>query len=314
MSDQNHNIVPTNIAPKADFFPAKILLFGEHTVIQGSQALASPLWCFGGTWRHAPDGASRQFDLPNWLVFLEKLKNEGKIALNTEGVADALKQGLFFDSNVPNGYGAGSSGALVAALFARFTNSQPEIGESNSLVALRKTFGLMESYFHGSSSGFDPLVSFVRQPVHIRRDQTIHISPPIHTNLTIFLLDTKMSRKAEPIIKIFQEKLLTPQYKSLITNELIPRVDEAIAALMTQQEATLFDAVHQISFFQHRFFPEAIPLPFQNLWLDGLSSDFFKLKLCGAGGGGFILGFSKNWAATHTFFSARGFSAFPIDL
>ncbi len=41
-----------------------------------------------------------------------------------------------------------------------------------------------------------------------------------------------------------------------------------------------------------------IPDVFRSIWLDGLSGDLYKLKLCGAGGGGFILGFTQNWEAT----------------
>ena len=33
-----------------------------------------------------------------------------------------------------------------------------------------------------------------------------------------------------------------------------------------------------------------IPLSFQTLWQQGLDTALFSLKLCGAGGGGFILG------------------------
>ena len=35
-------------------FPAKLLLFGEHTINLGSQALAVPLWRFGGKWCFLP--------------------------------------------------------------------------------------------------------------------------------------------------------------------------------------------------------------------------------------------------------------------
>ena len=40
---------------------------------------------------------------------------------------------------------------------------------------------------------------------------------------------------------------------------------------------------------------------FKEVWLDGLSSDHFKLKICGAGGGGFLLGISKNKQKTMEF-------------
>ena len=33
-------------------------------------------------------------------------------------------------------------------------------------------------------------------------------------------------------------------------------------------------------------------------WLEGLAGNLFKLKLCGAGGGGFVLGIAKDWEQT----------------
>ena len=39
---------------------------------------------------------------------------------------------------------------------------------------------------------------------------------------------------------------------------------------------------------------EMIPKLFQKLWKDGLESNDYYLKLCGAGGGGFILGLTRD--------------------
>jgi mevalonate kinase len=36
-----------------------------------------------------------------------------------------------------------------------------------------------------------------------------------------------------------------------------------------------------------------IPQSFQDLWQQGLDEGHFALKLCGAGGGGFLLGMGK---------------------
>jgi mevalonate kinase len=40
--------------------------------------------------------------------------------------------------------------------------------------------------------------------------------------------------------------------------------------------------------------------------------DVYKLKLCGAGGGGFILGFCKNIDKTKKEMAKSGFSIIPI--
>ena len=37
-----------------------------------------------------------------------------------------------------------------------------------------------------------------------------------------------------------------------------------------------------------------IPDNFKKLWKEGIDSNSYYLKLCGSGGGGFILGFTEN--------------------
>ena len=41
-----------------------------------------------------------------------------------------------------------------------------------------------------------------------------------------------------------------------------------------------------------------IPPDFKKIWRYGLDSNDYKLKLCGAGGGGFILGITKDFEKT----------------
>ena len=60
----------------------------------------------------------------------------------------------------------------------------------------------------------------------------------------------------------------------------------------------LFERIHEIGYFQFKYFLEMIPADFRTIWLDALASDFFKLKLCGAGGGGFLLGMTFDFEKT----------------
>lgn len=298
--------VSSDLVQTPYFFPAKLLLLGEHTVIQGSQALAMPLWAFGGHWEYSSD-RSKQYDLPNFVEYLQKLKDKGQIVLDTEGVQKELSEGLFFNSNIPRGYGAGSSGALVAAIYEKFAHEK-----TTDLVELKYIFGIMESYFHGSSSGFDPLISYVKKMVLIKRDKTMVSLEPIHNDVQIFLLDTHITRKAQNLIAIFADRCKTPQYNEMVVNDLVPNIDNAITAYLHNMPHILFEAIHHISYFQYRFFPESIPLAYKNVWLEGLSGDIYKLKLCGAGGGGFILGFCKNIDHTQHLLSKSGFAIIPL--
>ncbi len=288
-------------------FPSKLLLFGEYSVLRGSQALAIPYNSFGGHWAYTTD-FSKQMDLSKWVNYLKILSENGEIALDTEGVLRDIKNGLFFESNIPRGYGAGSSGALVAAMYDSFG-----LDKDLSINDLKKVLEKIESFFHGSSSGLDPLVSYIQKPVLIKKDKSIAVLDNLKIDAHMFLLDTHQPRKTEPLVQLFMEKCeKSIQYNTLIENEFVPYVDDAIATFLQNKTRLLFDTVHQISHFQYRFFTEMIPLQVKNVWLEGLASDVFKLKLCGAGGGGFILGFCNNIVEAKKVLSNMGFNVLPI--
>ena len=293
-------------------FPAKLLLFGEYTVLKGSQALAMPLTQFGGTWQYSDD-LKKQYDLPKLAQYIKKLVENGQIRLDTEGVEKALAEGLYFHSDIPRGYGVGSSGALVAALYDKFG-----MDKTLTINELKTILGLIESCFHGSSSGIDPLVSYIKKTILIKPDKNLMIldnafNPPSN-DFQVFLLDTHIRRKTEPLVRFFLEKCtLKNEYNTLITNELVPLIDEAIHLYINNNCDALLSIINQISGFQYKYFPEMIPLPFKNLWLEGLSSTAYTLKLCGAGGGGFILGFCRNIEKATQEIAKSGFSIKAIS-
>lgn len=285
-------------------YPAKILVFGEYTVLQGSQAIAAPLLRFSGKW--SGYDCTRQYDLPQFCAYLAAQN----LPLDTARMSQMLAEGLFFDSDVPRGYGAGSSGALVAAIYDVFATEK-----TDDIAEIKSILGRIEGYFHGTSSGIDPLVSYVQKTVLVAQNQqNTLIELPKLAKTQFFLLDTKIPRKTEPLVRIFAEKMATPQYADKIKSKFVPTVDTAIAALRAANDDELWAAVRDISHLQHDLFEEMIPLPFKNIWEKGIKSDFFKLKLCGAGGGGFILGFTQNATEAQKILSENGFKPIFINI
>ena len=45
-------------------------------------------------------------------------------------------------------------------------------------------------------------------------------------------------------------------------------------------------------------FKPMIPKEYRELWRKGIETNTYYLKLCGSGGGGYILGFTKNFEKT----------------
>lgn len=281
-------------------FPAKILLFGEYTIIKGSAALALPLSLYEGSWEIATDhqNASKlQQSLPQLLDHLNHLNksNDLQAKLDLKVFSQDLSKGLYFASTIPGGYGAGSSGALCAAIYQRYQLNPPQ---EYDLLKLKKALAQIESFFHGASSGIDPLVCFLKTPLHILSKESIFpvdLPGPTEEQPVFFLLNTNTPRKTEPLVNIFLEKCKSEKFTRDCLGPLQSNNDLAISHFLSGDWKKLQKVFRQISQLQLSYFQEMIPEPFQELWSNGLMSEDYHIKLCGAGGGGFLLGLTNNW-------------------
>lgn len=278
-------------------YPGKLLLFGEHVVVQGAQALAVPLPVFNGSWDFsAPSASERASILTGWVDYLEEKQISAMLGcrLDLERFRKDLAGGLFFNSNIPQGYGAGSSGALCAALYARYALSPIPRGEESAYPELKAILGNIESFFHGKSSGADPLVSYVNEPLLFDHGGTIRKVSLEGAKGHLFLLDTGKARQTAALVQEFQRLCANDSYVSNVLAELVPATEDAIQCLISGDLGELYEAFRGISYFQYRFMEEFILPSWREIWLEALSEEAHLLKLCGAGGGGFVLGLSRN--------------------
>ncbi|MBG08573.1 MAG: mevalonate kinase [Halobacteriovoraceae bacterium] len=294
-----------------ELFVSKILLFGEYSIIKDSMALCVPYSLFEGflTFRKG-NGPKVEPELKAFSQYLKKLHREkaypiSDFQFDLQSFDFDISQGLFFDSTIPQGFGLGSSGALCASLFSRYalnsSNKDEFLKDPKMIYRLRNYFSLMESFFHGSSSGLDPLISYLNQPILIRAKNDFE---RVDLSLNqfgegeggIFLLNTGRSRKTEPLVNLFLEKCLTSEFNKVCEEELLPVTNECIRHFRKNDPLNLLSSFKSLSLFQKEYFGPMIPPLFKELWEKGLSSNDFYLKLCGAGGGGFLLGITDDFA------------------
>jgi mevalonate kinase len=273
-------------------FNAKILLFGEYTVLHGSDALLIPFTKFSGKFEFFDNsGDSNKVELNKALVdlfiFLKGIEL-GK-SFNLSQLKADIDSGLFFDSSIPTGYGVGSSGALVAALFNGYFRES-----TDSLSIQRNVFATIESFFHGVSSGLDPLVSHLNKGVYLK-DGDLQIKDFNISAFHSFLIDTGKTRSTGNLVKLFRDKSLDPKYLAMIKNELIVYNNLIIKSLIDNNGRSFFNQLKALSSLQFKHFKEMILPEFEPIWKLGLESDDFYLKLCGAGGGGYIIGFAEEY-------------------
>jgi len=144
----------------------------------------------------------------------------------------------------------------------------------------------------------------VQQPIWIENKDTIQtISCEELKGGCLFLLDTKISRSTSPLVKIFLEHWEDEKYANSLKLHLFSQTNNAIQNYAKGDGRELFHSIHNISVVQEEYFSEMIPQEFKKMWRYGLESHDYKLKLCGAGGGGFILGITQDFEKTKSILS-----------
>lgn len=278
-------------------YQGKLLLFGEHTILKGSRALAMPLPRYEGHWAYTSEAIPAHLNLENFLSYLQKLAGRGEMLaeLQLGAFERDVNKGLYFESNIPVGYGAGSSGALCAAVYERYAFNPIPRSDEGHFILLKQQLAQLEGFFHGSSSGADPLICYLGQAVLLFPDghaQRLHVEPGLRKEGRFFLLDTGITRKTGPLVELFLKKCEAGLFESVIRPALLPATQAAIDAYLSADGSGLWTAAARISALQLEHLPELLPEHFEGPWAEGLESGVYALKLCGAGGGGFILGYT----------------------
>lgn len=262
-------------------YPAKLLLFGEHTVLKGSSSLAVPYPSYHMSW------ADKMKEHPSWLVdYCNYLSQECNSFLDIDTLNSWIENKTI-SANIPIGYGLGSSGALTAAIYD--VAQSDDVGDQ--LDILQQRLGLMESFFHGKSSGFDPLISYLQSPI-LRKDGELHIleSDDVSIPINCYLLDSGSARSGKDMIKLFSDNYNLNKSKAedlAQTNNMITN-----HSLRDSNTTDYYTLIKKISQLQQEVMPYMIVEHLKDLWQEGLDTDDYYIKICGAGGGGYYLVFS----------------------
>src|SRR5690606_35217378 len=184
-------------------FYSKILLFGEYGIIKDSKGLAIPYNFYNGALKidDSPSEIALKSNqsLKAFASYLNQLTlNEPELVqFDIDALNKDIEAGMCFDSSIPQGYGVGGSGALVAAIYDKYASEKITVLENltkDKLLRLKVIFSEMESFFHGKSSGLDPLNSYLSIPILINSKDNIEATG-IPTQSTtgkgaVFLLDS----------------------------------------------------------------------------------------------------------------------------
>lgn len=289
---------------KGPLFYSKILLFGEYGIIKDSKGLAIPYNFYNGALKIEENPSEQSIKsnkrLIDFVTYLKEL-DINLVTFDTVQMEKDLAAGMYFDSSIPQGYGVGSSGALVAAFYDKYAIDKVTVLENltrEKLLKLKKIFGEMESFFHGKSSGLDPLNSYLSLPILINSKDNIEAAGIPAQQVTgkgaVFLLDSGIVGETAPMVNIFMESMKQDGFRAMLKDQFVKHTDACIEDFLKGDVKSLFGNVKQLSKVVLNNFKPMIPKNFHALWKKGIDTNDYYLKLCGSGGGGYILGFTED--------------------
>ncbi|GAB4160177.1 MAG: mevalonate kinase [Winogradskyella sp.] len=289
---------------KGPLFYSKILLFGEYGIIKDSKGLSIPYNFYNGALKvdenPTDEALKSNQSLRRFASYLENLDKD-LVSFDIGTLKADVEAGMYFDSSIPQGYGVGSSGALVAAIYDKYATDKITVLENltrEKLLKLKAIFSEMESFFHGKSSGLDPLNSYLSLPILINSKDNIEATgiPSQSTDGrgAVFLLDSGVVGETAPMVSIFMENMKNEGFRSMLKEQFIKHTDACVDDFLKGDIKSLFRNTKQLSKIVLNNFKPMIPKEFHELWKKGIETNDYYLKLCGSGGGGYILGFTED--------------------
>ncbi len=292
---------------KGPLFYSKILLFGEYGIIQDSKGLSIPYNFYNGALKSdenpSEEAISSNGHLKRFVSHLKNLEIEQPdlVRFDLATLEADVNNGMYFDSSIPQGYGVGSSGALVAAIYDKYAQNKITVLENltrEKLLELKTIFSQMESFFHGKSSGLDPLNSYLSIPILINSKDNIEATGIPTQSLdgkgAVFLIDSGIVGETAPMVNIFMENLKDQGFRNMLKTQFVKYTDSCVENFLGGDMKSLFANTKKLSKVVLSHFKPMIPEEFHAIWQKGIDTNDYYLKLCGSGGGGYILGFTKD--------------------
>jgi mevalonate kinase len=289
---------------KGPLFYSKILLFGEYGIIKDSKGLSIPYSFYNGALKKdknpSNDAIKSNKSLKEFAEFIQGI-DKSIVCFDVDRLIEDVNSGMYFDSSIPQGYGVGSSGALVAAIYDKYAFDKITVLENltrEKLLKLKSIFAAMESFFHGKSSGLDPLNSYLSIPILINSQDNIEATGiPAQQSEgkgAVFLLDSGIIGETAPMVRLFMENMKQEGFRNMLKNQFIKHTDACVEDFLKGDIKSLFKNTKQLSKVVLNHFKPMIPQQFHELWKNGIDTNDYYLKLCGSGGGGYILGFTED--------------------
>lgn len=298
--------------------PAKVILSGEHSVVYGRPALVCSI------------NRRLNFSLSDKNIFNNQEDKDSKKIVNLieKTVISYLQKNkisyrqkkYFFqiDSNIPIGYGLGSSAALSVAAVASFIEFFTGMNLSKEVI--NHLAYKIETFFHQAPSGVDNTASCFGGLIYYRKEfdflkNISFFNFKIPKNFSLFLIDSgKPDETTKKMVKIVSEKYRkNPAFIDNILFEMEKVTKKMVLAIKTAdkrlfQQSLLdneifLEMLGVVSLKTKKFLQKLVP--------------FGVGKITGAGGrktsSGFILFFAEKEKELEKFLLAKQINYFRLQ-
>ena len=156
---------------------------------------------------------------------------------------------------------------------------------------IKSLLSIIESKFHGKSSGLDPLVSFYNNPILLSNQKIKLLDDIDYRDFRIYLIDSNINASTKKMIEIFNKKMNDTDFNTFFNNDFISKTNVCIDNLLNNS-SSFQDSIKELSEITFNNFQEIIPSQIKEKWEYGLNTNSYFMKLCGSGGGGFFTVFN----------------------
>ena len=126
----------------------------------------------------------------------------------------------------------------------------------------------MESYFHGKSSGMDPLICYMNLPILIENKENldrVDIPEGEEGKGAIFLIDSGMTGETGSYDSDFLRKMKTEGFRKTLKEEFIRYNNACIESFLKRHEP-FFRNLKNLSHWAYEHFRPMIPESIFNIW------------------------------------------------
>ncbi|MCY9806843.1 mevalonate kinase [Lentilactobacillus senioris] len=275
---------------------AKIIWFGEHSVVYGQPAIALPLPAVkvSAQIKIRQQGTSQIFsryydgDWDQVPVEMAGIKQLTESLRHQLGLTDYQFQ-LVIDSDIPAERGMGSSAATAVAITRAFFDlSEKHLTRTDLL----KAANIAEQVTHGNPSGLDAATASAKWPIWYVKNKENTKLPINLSTATMVIADSGVKGKTSVAVNQVKEQLIIDPKTQDIIDKMGAVVNQVPSALIADDVPLLGSLMNQ----NHNLLRQLnVSTPQLDLMqIQALDSGAFGAKLTGSGLGGCLIAIAPN--------------------